>query len=327
MDDSLCTFTYLYLSAVISNCILVQRGIADMGYTKYETKILNGIIPVDKVVKLDTLQKLFDKALKAEDTDAIQKVLPRLNYLKKVYESGYTESQYKIITGETKDVTGQVANRLLYSAQKKNDTDVIKLAQSLIALSKQKAVENNRIRARERMHKLWHGEIIEWQEPKNNEYSEKQKRIVRGEIPLEEVHTNTLINIHQKAKNKGDIELSERILSLIIDRRMIDQKNTLRRIRYLRNNGGGGSSLKRLTPWQQRVLEGESDDCMIEELEHILAICEHRGYKDEAVFVSTILFYRKHPEELYITKDKNAAIDAIERMMHKPIKRPESWFK
>ncbi len=52
-----------------------------MRYTKYETKILNGIIPVYKVVRLDALQKIYDKALKVDDTDVIQKVLPRLDYL------------------------------------------------------------------------------------------------------------------------------------------------------------------------------------------------------------------------------------------------------
>ncbi len=55
-----------------------------MRYTKYETKILNGIIPVYKVVRLDALQKIYDKALKVDDTDVIQKVLPRLDYLKRL---------------------------------------------------------------------------------------------------------------------------------------------------------------------------------------------------------------------------------------------------
>ncbi len=104
MDDSLCPFAYLYLSTAISTCILVSRRIADMKSTKYETKILNGIIPVYKVVRPDAFQEIYDKALKADDTDVIQKVLPRLDYLKKVNKSGYTENQYKIITGETKDV-------------------------------------------------------------------------------------------------------------------------------------------------------------------------------------------------------------------------------
>ena len=81
MDNSLCPFTYLYLSTAISTCILISRRIADMRYTKYETKILNGIIPVYKVVRLDALQKIYDKALKVDDTDVIQKVLPRLDYL------------------------------------------------------------------------------------------------------------------------------------------------------------------------------------------------------------------------------------------------------
>lgn len=48
-----------------------------MEYTKYEAKILNGIIPVDSIANMGTLQNIYDKALQADDTDAIQKVLPK----------------------------------------------------------------------------------------------------------------------------------------------------------------------------------------------------------------------------------------------------------
>lgn len=178
------------------------------------------------------------------------------------------------------------------------------------------------------MHKILQGEIIEWKENKSNEYSEKQKRIVRVEIPIEEVHTNELIRIHQKARNKGDIELSERILSLIIDRRTSSIGKRSDQIQRLKKNANVNRvTLEGLTLWESMILDGEIDHCTIQDLEHILAVCEHRGYKDESVFVSTILFYRKHPKELYIAKDKDTAIDALERMMHKPIKRPESSFK
>ena len=299
-----------------------------MEYTKREADILKGIIPVDSIVRLETLQKIYDKALKADDIDSIQKVLPRLDYLKKVNESGYTEKQYKVITGETKDVTGQLASALLCSAQEKDDTDVIKLARSLVALSKKQSADKNRERAKNRMRKLFRNEKIEWKVPKSNEYTENQKKIIRGEIPVEKVRTNQLVIIHQKAKNTGDIELSERILSLIIDRRA---KNRQRIIGWLnrpnKHNNSSATSINGLTSWERMVLDGDTEYSSIEDLEHILTVCEHKGLKDESVFISTVLWYRNHPEDLYVAKDRNAAISVLEQVLRKPIKRPESWFR
>lgn len=56
----------------------------------------------------------------------------------------------------------------------------------------------------------------------NTNYSEKQLKIISGEIPLEKVHTNELISIHKKAYNVGDHVLAETVLNKIfIERQRI----------------------------------------------------------------------------------------------------------
>ena len=298
-----------------------------MGYTKKEADIINGIIPIDTVSKISILRGIYNKAVQANETDTALKVLPRIEYLEKVIASGYTEMQYKAITGEIKDVTGQLAYQLLQAAKEKNDTEVIALANSYVLLSKERKHAKELIYKRNRNRNLRHGEVIEWREPRSNKYTERQKKVVRGEIPLEQVHTNMLIRICQKAKNNGDIEIYEHIFSLIIDRRTTEKDNykeSIKRLRLISKRGG--TTLSHFTQWEKRVLAGDTEDTTIEELEHILAVCEHLGRKNDAVFFSTLLRYRKHPKELYRAKDANEAIDNIERMMRKPIIRPQALF-
>ena len=55
----------------------------------------------------------------------------------------------------------------------------------------------------------------------NTNYSEKQLKIITGEIPLEKVHTNELISIHKKAYNVGDHVLAETVLNKIFIERQL----------------------------------------------------------------------------------------------------------
>ena len=53
----------------------------------------------------------------------------------------------------------------------------------------------------------------------NTQYTEKQIKIISGEIPFDKVHTNELIAIYQKARNNKDDVLADLVFDEISERR------------------------------------------------------------------------------------------------------------
>lgn len=250
---------------------------------------------------------------------------------------GYTEKQSRIIRGETPHnmVNGRLAYQFLKRATALNDEPNIKLAQHLLDVAKNVAYRKNLERSRQRSRKVLHNEDIVWRQPKSTEYTDHQKQIVRGEIPLDKVHTNELISIHQKAKAVGDIELAERILNLIIDRRNITREARIERFNRLHENrkdtsgdyGDGYKKRKYLTKWERDVLDlnVDLDECPLEHMQHILSVCEMNNDRDIDI-ARQLLQYKEHPECVYVTHDLETAINDIERMIGKPLRRPSTWF-
>ena len=195
---------------------------------------------------------------------------------------GYTAKQSQVIRGEIplEDVTGQLASQLLKRAIKIGDTTTTEFANRLVEDSKRKVKEKNRERKKARRN----GKDIVWKQPKSNEYTEHQKMIIRGEIPIHDVHTKELISIHLKAKNVGDIELSERIYDIIADRRTAEIEKHKREFQSFKQRKKSvffdiGDEYKKrnyLTQWEKDVLlsKVELAECDTEHLKHILHVCE-----------------------------------------------------
>lgn len=252
---------------------------------------------------------------------------------------GYTEKQSKVIRGEVDyaTVNGRLAYQLLKSATRLNDQSVVELAHQLLDDAHERTRQNNNARTKKRKHNLKHGTIV-WKQPKSHEYTEHQQRVIRGEISVEDVHTNELISIYGKAKDQGDIELSERILSIIIDRRTEyverEQAKKMYRLQVLKSGGGDTNDpdvyMRRdsLVPWEQNVLRSVVDlnDCTTEHLIHILDVCEHKNDEHGIMMSKLLLEIKEHPETVYVTQDPKVAVDMIEQMVGKPIRRPETWF-
>lgn len=141
----------------------------------------------------------------------------------------YTEKQLKIINGEIslETVDGRAAVWLYKKAIANED---IELANKSLQ-RKEQAKNETRKRNIERTDKqraLRRTGIHQWKQPKSNEYTEHQKQIIRGEIPFEEVHSNELISIYQKAINNKKLGLAESILEQIDYRRKVSaQKEKL----------------------------------------------------------------------------------------------------
>jgi len=250
---------------------------------------------------------------------------------------GYTEKQSKVIRGEInpESVDGRLARYLLESAINLKDAPTIAFAQKLLDTSRERARLNNCKRACKRSRDLKSGAIT-WKQPKSNEYSEHQRQVIRGEIPIEAVDTKELIHIHLKAKEQCDIELSERVLSIIIDRRNASIEKQLAktplRLALLHNDMNDPKCyLQRhsLINWERDVLNSVVDlsECTIEHLIHILHVCESHNDVHGAKMAKLLLDIKEHPETIYPTQDPAIALNMIEQMIGKPIRRPDTWFK
>lgn len=253
--------------------------------------------------------------------------------------SQYTKKQLEIINEKTplETIGTKTAIALYEKAIKNNDIVLAEKVRTRIETSKEEALERNRVRARNR-HRLiraqgiseWH----EWKQPKSNEYTEHQRQIVRGEIPLDNVHTNELIHIQLKAQNNQDFELAERFMDIILARRVAAREKKLVRDRERETIGinynfdWDRANSKGLTRFQFGVLNGHInlDECSEKILIDMMNKFSTQGNETWLDTVQQLLQYKRDPRAIYITQDHWEAIDMIENMVQIPIRRPSTWF-
>ena len=190
-------------------------------YTKRQKEILDGSIPLENVGDA-SLKRILDKAVASNDLDVAKKVGHWLSVREEQRDpefSRYTEKQQAVLSGRipAEEVSGHLACALLRRATELEDEKVIVLARELARLSHERYLESNRQRAKKRKRDI-RNDVYEWKQPKASEYSEHHRKVISGEIPLDKVATKELVSIHLIAKKAGDIDLSERFLSLIIVR-------------------------------------------------------------------------------------------------------------
>lgn len=240
---------------------------------------------------------------------------------------GYTVLQSKVIRGEIphESVNGKCASLLLKRAQELHDQDAIPLAEKLCEECRERRRKKNNERATERSRILYRREPPQWKETQRTTYTEHNVMVIRGEIPLGSVHTNELVCICKIAQKVGDISLYERLYNIVIDRRIeaLGKHNT-----HKRSNKDFYYRCDYLSDLYKSILlsETDSDELSIEQVRHILDVCKKDGDERFIKLATLLLNYTKHPESVYVAKDRNQAIDDIERMVGKPIRRPESWF-
>lgn len=246
----------------------------------------------------------------------------------------YTEKQLKIINGETpmEEANGRAISWLYKKAVANNDYALAEKAKARLDELKTIDVEKSRQRSLARYH-LKHNGLFEWNQPKSNEYTEHQKKVVRGEIPISEVHTRELISIHLKAYNSGDYELSERLLDLINSRKQASKEKKARYNRakakyknfaslrdYDTENG--------LSKWEQAVLMCIVDlsECSEEQMRHILSVVQEQNNEELIAIATQLLLYKTDPSVLFVVKTHREAIDLLEEMFGQPIRKPDTWF-
>lgn len=243
----------------------------------------------------------------------------------------YSEKQLKIISGEISlgSVDGRTAYALYRKAIENGDTELAERAKERLDQLKEIARQKNLDLANQR-NQLKRENMFEWKQPKGKDYTEHQKQVVRGDIPLSKVHTNELINIYLKAKAAGDYELSERMYDLIMSRCEEAKERASKKAssKDLNFNNYGYEDRTVLDDWEKKVINSEVDldEITVEHLRHILKLVKETGDETQIKVVEQLIMYKEHPESILITQDHDEAMDGIERLMGRPIRRPNTWF-
>ncbi len=251
----------------------------------------------------------------------------------------YTERQQKVINGEIpiESLDGHFLRWFLPKAIANNDDELTRKIEEQINLRKAEAYDRNKQQTKERQAKIYYNQEIQWKQPKSNNYTEHQKLIVKGEIPIEDVHTKELIHIHLKAYNNEDYELSERVLDIIKNRRLESIKQ--RKLRKIMRNRAADIAKKfdafvnadinlPLTNIDKAAL---IDGCEWIEYneEHWKNILDKAKEQKDDVLISVIeafMLYKKDPDFFLVVQNHQEAIDLIEELFQLPIRRPNTWF-
>ncbi len=210
-------------------------------YSAMERDILSQVVS-DKEVPISTLRNLRDKAKEYDDrmyyTIASAMYDSAYKRLEKAKANGntdeddvpsYTEKQQELIenTDAFMSARGASLAALHKRAIKRGDEAVYERTVKRLAELKEQAIENNRRRARERARSIKHNKEILWSKPHPGGYTDYQKKIIRGEIPYEQVLSRVLKSIKARADHMGDTEISELMERLCRERNTTQRKKQI----------------------------------------------------------------------------------------------------
>ena len=253
--------------------------------------------------------------------------------------SRYTEKQLKIINGEiSMDTVDGRALRWLYDkALSLGDYELAQKVKCQLEIRKDEYSKQNKERAKQRVNKIRRNEEIQWKQPKSNNYTDHHKKIIRGEISYEKIHTYELVSFYLKARNNGDYELSERIFDLIKTRqaeeraRQKERKNKckqqardLRRVETLL--GVHLDVPLTLSDKVALISEGALSEETEARLDQAMETLKTQGNQNAYSILAALILYKKDPRAFNVVNDHWEAINLIEALLGLPIRRPQTWF-
>ena len=332
------------------------------GYTLKQKAIVDGLMPMSSV-SIHVLIPLRNKAIANGDIALAEKINTHLNSEERktglqIPSPSYTKKQMDIISGKIPmaSVSGHVLTFIYKKALANNDQDLAKKVKRHMYLKEVKRTKCNSESAKARALQFKNGETIEWHQPKSNNYSDRQKRIVKGEIPYASVRTSELVKIYQKAHNNGDYELSERLYDLIRTRKLEACERAIERSSDYNDTFSEGQILQRLecvrscfeirekadnfdaivdidtlivlsnrdkaALWDLLCLENYDED----RVSHILEIAKLVNDEEIETLIESTLESRTSSDSLCVANGHREAIDMIEELFGLPIRRPETWF-
>lgn len=310
-------------------------------YSQKHLDIINGVIPIEEVHG-GSLNAIKRTALCNQDKNILKMIECEL---KRRYEANpktkdcpigpkpYTKVQLEILSGEThlSEVDGRILRHLYNKALENRDEDVASKVKEQIDILKERARLERAAHSAKRS-KLFHAnEEIEWKPPKTTDYTELEQKIIRNEIPLDKVHTNSLVSICKKAESLGNMELANAMHALVLDRRAISlDKDRARRNPLWRKNLGEGYYDKdmTITQRQQQLIRGDLDwdDFEEKELLEMLEELKQTGHTFEVSLVEEIIKHKRDPTYMLKIKTHEESLQYFERVFDMKITRPKDIF-
>ena len=311
----------------------MKKSNKDTVYTEAQISVIEGKTAIEEAHGL-LLRNMQEKALSLHDTEVLtllEKEFKRRQEVKPPGPTPYTEKQMRILNGEIplESVDSRALPWFYKKALANHDVDLAQTIKERIDILKEEAYKRKIERVVIRERKVRNGELIQWKQPKSNEYTEHQKRIVRNEIPLDKVHSNELISICQKAQNVGDFELSERMMDIVYERRAASLEKRWQREKHKSNLTDFESDNDLgLTVAEYALLQGENhwDEYTEEEIVVIIDKPENISAEFELSIVKEILRYKQNPEKGSIVTNYDDAIDLLEELLKVSIRKPDTWF-
>lgn len=251
-------------------------------------------------------------------------------------------------------MTGPAASRLLSTAQRLGDEPIIKFAADILASRKEEARKRKRARSHQYERAILHDTTDEWTGPQNTEYTAYQLRIANDDVPTEEILTQDIVKTYQKAVARGETEIANRLKQTIdarhekqrtkmkADRRKSARKASTKKNKRWRaaypNNYLPASNPYRteLSERDYRILDGTIGlfGVSLRDLQYIRLLCENSGNQNLVELADRQIYYKEHPNAVFITHDREEALDIIEKLLgiritryrksRKPLKREQN---
>ena len=260
--------------------------------------------------------------------------------------TSYSQRREDLVNGKmsAEDLSSRALSRLMKTAISIGDQQMAALLEPVLSQKK----DESRLRRNQRALKYYysvvkpfraaHPEIKCKLKPvvaAGKEYTERQKQIVRGEIPYEKVRTHDYVRIAAVARANNNFELADMMDELAREKHAdaVERNRTRAREAYYTKRGldphDPRSRRTTFYRWERDIIESRSDpgDYEPSVLEEILNVAT-RAEDEVAIRVMQFLLAERRDRSIvYTAKTKEEAFDIIAANTIFPIRRPDEWFR
>lgn len=251
--------------------------------------------------------------------------------IRRVTNTKYTEKQLSYVNGE-KSISVASSQELSWLYPKtlaNNDEELASAIKAQMDILKKQAKAHAAQLRNDRKRKIRSNIPIELRQPKSNKYTKHQEKVVKGEIPLNDVHTTELISIYMKAVNLGDAGLSDRIHPVILDRRAKEAAGIKRCDKHCKNRQKRSSQLyldelSMLPKEQQELLLGDAHwaEFTKRDIEKMISSLERASNQKYLALAQEILSFKQNPGVKYRITNHEDAKDCLKRLFETALDKP-----